>query len=92
MQTDVSSKTVTATGALEVGRTRIKGIYFVAAASAGSIVVKSGGSGGATKLTLATPASATATQSILLPGQGVLCEGDPHLTISNVTSVTVFYG
>lgn len=94
MQTDVKSKTMTASGASGVGgaRTRVKGVYFVAAATAGSISFKDGGAGGTEKLLLATPASATATGFLRLPGQGVLFEADPYVTLTNVTSLTFFYG
>lgn len=92
--TDVKAKTMTATGAADVGggRTRVKGIYYVAAASAGSISFKDGGASGTELISVATPALATATGYMLLPSDGVLFQADPYLTITNVTSVTFFYG
>lgn len=96
MQTDVKAKTLTATGALSIGstRARIKGVYYVPSGTAGSISLKDGGSGGTEKLLLATPATTAGTgaMTVVIPGQGVLFEADPYLTLSNVTSVTFFYG
>lgn len=94
MTTDVKAKTMTSTGAADVGgaRTRVRGIYYVASASAGSISFKDGGASGTELINVATPASATATGSVLIPSDGVLFQADPYLTITGVTSVTFFYG
>ena len=96
MQTDVKSKTLTGTGAAGVGgyRTRVKAIYYVAGANAGSVSFKDGGSSGTELINLATPANTTGTGSmtVLIPDQGVLFQADPYLTLTNVTSVTFFYG
>lgn len=96
MQTDVKSKTLSATGAAGVGgsRTRVKGIYYVAGASAGSISFKDGSASGTELINIATPANTTGTGSmtLLIPDQGVLFQDDPYLTLTNVTSVTFFYG
>ena len=94
-QFDVRSKTMTSTDATGIGqpRARIKAIYYVAG-SAGSISFKDGGSGGTEKILLATPASTAGNGStyILIPGDGVVFEADPYLTITGPTSVTFFYG
>lgn len=92
MQNDVKAKTLTATGAMEVGRARLRGLYFVAGATAGSIVIKDGGASGATILDVRTPASATATGSIFVPAEGVLSTADPYVVLTEATSATVFYG
>lgn len=94
-QFDVRSKTMTSTDATGIGqpRARIKAIYYVAG-TAGSISFKDGGSGGTEKILLATPASTAGNGStyILIPGDGVMFEADPYLTITGPTSVTFFYG
>lgn len=94
-QFDVRSKTMTTTDATGIGqpRARIKAIYYVAG-TAGSISFKDGGSGGTEKILLATPASTAGNGStyILIPGDGVVFEGDPYLTITGPSSVTFFYG
>jgi hypothetical protein len=95
-QYDVRAKTMTSTGATGIGtpRARIKAVYYIAGASAGSISFKDGGSGGTELLNLATPANTTGTggMHVLIPQDGVLFEADPYLTLTNVTSVTFFYG
>jgi len=92
MQTDVKAKYVTGTGAAGVGRCRIKGASVVAAASAGTIVIRNGSATGETLLTIGTPASAASAFSVVIPGEGILFSEDPHLTFANVTSITFFYG
>jgi hypothetical protein len=96
MQTDVKSKTLSVTGAAQVGgsRTRVKALYFVTGDSAGSVSFKDGGSGGTELINIATPANTTGTGSmtVLIPDQGVLFQADPYVTLTNVTSVTFFYG
>lgn len=95
-QFDVKAKTMTSTGATGIGqpRARIKAVYFVPGASAGSVSFKDGGSGGTDLLNFATPANTTGTGCMyaLVPGDGVRFEADPYLTLTNVTSVTFFYG
>lgn len=91
-QTDVLSVTLTASGSAVAARARVKAIYYVAGATAGSILVKDGGSGGTTQIDLATPAAATATSYMLLPGEGVLFATNVYLTITNATSVVIYYG
>jgi len=92
MQTDVKAKNMTATAASAVGRTRIRGVYWVSGATAGSVSFKNGGSGGTELLKIDTVASATAVGYLLLPGEGVLFSLDPYVTMTNATSVTFFYG
>lgn len=94
MQTDVKSKNLVATGASGIGgpRARVKGVYVVPSGTAGSVSFKDGGSGGAELIKLDTVASATAGIYMLFPGEGVLFLADPYLTLTNVTSVTFFYG
>ncbi len=95
-QDDVKSKNVTAMGASGIGtpRARIKAIYLVNGATAGSVSFKDGSSSGTELIKIDTPANTTGTGStmILIPSDGVRFEADPYLTITNVTSVTFFYG
>jgi uncharacterized metal-binding protein len=99
MQTDIkASVPLAATGQFtnqtpaNLGRTRIKGVYLVCAAGAGSLVIRDGGGSGAVVATINTPASATATVYFLFPGEGLLCETNVHGTVTNVASSTIFYG
>jgi hypothetical protein len=95
-QYDVKSKNMTATGASGIGtpRARVKAVYMVNGALAGSVSFKDGGSGGTELIKFDTPANTTGTGSmmILIPNDGVLFQADPYLTFTNVTSVTFFYG
>lgn len=95
-QFDVKAKTMTATGATGIGlpRARIKAIYYVPGAATGSVSFKNGGVAGTELINLATPAntSGTGAMYVLLPSDGVRFEADPYLTLTNVTSVTFFYG
>lgn len=100
MQTDVkSTKPLTSTGAFKTQtdadvtfRTRIKGMYIVAGASAGSVVITDG-SGGDTLLTVNTPTAANAGSFyMLVPDQGILAENGLYGTVTNTASITVFYG
>jgi uncharacterized metal-binding protein len=99
MQTDVlASVPLTNTGQFTnqtptaLGRTRVKAVYIVPASSAGSVVFRDGGSGGATVITLNTVASATQPTYLIFPGEGVLFSTNVHGTVANVGSVTIFYG
>ena len=100
MQTDVkSTKPLTATGAFKTQtdadvtfRARVKAIYAVCGASAGSVVIADG-SGGDTLLTVNTPTVADAgTVYIILPDQGILATNGLHGTVTNTASITLFYG
>lgn len=97
MQTDVKATApLTTTGPFSTGaanitfRTRIKAIYALCGASAGSVVITSGAE---TLFTMNTPAAAnTGDVYIILPGQGILAENGLSGTVTNATSVVVFYG
>jgi hypothetical protein len=91
MQTDVKSATRTADGTLVSARVRIKAVTITCTTSAGSVVLRDGGSGGTTKVELNTPAVAEIF-NILIPAEGVLFETDVYVDVTNVGSVTVFYG
>jgi len=100
MQTDVKATApLTSTGAFKdqstndiTYRTRIKAIYAVCGASAGSVVITNG-SGGATLANVATPTAANAGYVyMLVPDQGILAENGLYGTVTNTASITIFYG
>ena len=99
MQYDVkASKPLTTTGAFldqnnsNLTRTRIKALYSVCGASAGSVVI-SDGSAGETLLTLNVPTAANAGYVyIILPGEGILSTNGAYGTNVNVASTVLFYG
>jgi len=99
MQTDVqASAPLTATGQFTnqtptaLARARVKAVYMIPTGTAGSVVFRDGGSGGTTLITLNTVASATQPTYLIFPGEGVLFSTNIHGTVTNVTSVTIFYG
>jgi hypothetical protein len=90
MQTDVQPKSLAASGTAFAGRTRVRGLVVEPGASAGSVVLKDGGSGGTTVMTINTLAGGE-TFNVLIPANGVLFETDVYATLTNA-KVTVFYG
>jgi hypothetical protein len=76
MQTDVlASVPITSSGQFtdqatnNIARCRVKSIYIVPSATAGSLILRDGGSGGAIKATINTVASASQPTYMLMPGE-----------------------
>jgi hypothetical protein len=99
MQTDVlASVPITASGQFtdqattNLARCRVKSIYIVPSATAGSLVLRDGGSGGTVKATINTVASASQPTYMLLPGEGLVFQTAVYGTVTNLGSATVFYG
>ena len=91
MNSDIGAKTVTSTGTIQSGRTRLLSIYYVGHASAGVLTFNDGGGSGTQKLVIAPPdGSADDQYQVDIHLDGIVFKTDMHLTISNVTSVTVF--
>jgi hypothetical protein len=90
MLSDVSVKSLAASGSVIGSRTRVKGLVVTPGTSAGSVVLKDGGASGTTVLTIVTIANGQSF-SVHIPGNGVLFDTDAYATLSNA-SVTVFYG
>lgn len=91
MQTDVKAASNTASATFYAGPTRVKGIVVTTGASAGTLVVSDGGSGGTARITINTPAAA-GIQNVLIPGEGVKFDSSVYVALTNVTAATVFYG
>ena len=99
MQTNVLASQVRTTdgqltdfGGNDIGRCRLKGVYIVPGASAGSVVFKDGGATGTTKMTINTVASATQPTYMLFPGEGVLFTSDVYVDVTSIGSIMAFYG
>ena len=100
MQTDVLVSAVlssdgqftNAAGTGDITRCRVKAVYIVPIATAGSVVFKDGGAGGTTIMTLNTVASATQPTYLLFPGEGVLFNTKVYADVTNIGTVTIFYG
>lgn len=99
MQTDVKvSQPLTSTGVFNdqnstaLGHVRVKAVYLISGASAGSLVITDG-SGGTTLATFNTPTAVTeGSVYLLLPGEGVLATTGVYGTLTNVASATLIYG
>lgn len=89
MQTDVKAKSLDASGAITDARARVKGMVIEPGSGVGSVVLKDGGSGGTTILTINTQ-SGGAPFNVVIPGEGVLFLTDAYATLTNA-KVTVFY-
>ncbi len=94
MQYDVKSVTRTTDGTMVSYRTRVKGMLVSPTpGSAGTVVLKDGGTGGTAQITINTASSTTVGPfPVNIPGEGVLFSTDVYLDLTDVTSVTVFYG
>ena len=88
---DAKSVNLSASGAVFGGPSRVVGISYVAAATAGTITIKDGGSSGTSKLVIDTPALATEAGYIDLSNAQIHCATSSYCTISTVTKVTVLY-
>ena len=94
MQYDVKSTHLNASGSVFADRARIKGFSICAVAStAGTLLLKDGGSGGATVVEVDIPSNSNPNSFyVSVPGEGVLCKTNIYATLTNISSVTVFYG
>lgn len=87
---DIKAKRVTGTGALSIGRSRIRHITaLVSDVGAGRLTITDG-SGGATILDVDLAANGFAT--IDIPDEGILSVSDPFVSVgTNVTAATIFW-
>jgi hypothetical protein len=94
MQYDVNSKHLNASGSVYAARTRVKGFSICAtASSAGTLLLKDGGSSGTTLIEIDIPSNSNPNSFyLLIPGEGVLFSTNVYATLTNIASVTVFYG
>lgn len=91
---DITATTVTADGVAVARPARVKSIYYIRGSSAGSIVLKDGGSGGTTLLTLTTPGAGSgvdAANTMSIPSDGLRFSTNVYVDVTNVTSVTFFH-
>jgi len=87
---DIRAKRVTTTGALGIGRSRIRQLQVTVSNVGPGRLTITDGSGGSTILDL--DFKADDTHSVNIPSQGVLSVNDPVIsTATNVTAVTVFF-
>lgn len=89
MQTDVRGATCPASAATTIfnGRTRVRSLVISALTANATVAV----SDGATNLFTYT-ATATGPVTILIPGEGVLCQTSAVVTCAAGVSAVAFYG
>jgi hypothetical protein len=99
MQTDVlASVPITASGqftdqaATNLTRCRVKAVYIVPTATAGSLILRDGGASSTIKITINTVASATQPTYMLMPGEGLVFQTAVYGTVSNLGFATIIYG
>jgi len=94
MQGDVSAKHLNASGSVYGSRTRVKGFSICAtASSAGTLLLKDGGSSGTTLIEIDIPSNSNPNSFyVAIPQEGVLFPTNVYATLTNIASVTVFYG
>ena len=94
MQYDVKSTHLNASGSIFAGRARVKGFSICATAStAGTLLLKNGGSGGTTLIEIDIPSNTNPNSFyVAVPGEGVLFTTNVYATMTGLSSVTVFYG
>ena len=99
MQTDVlASVPITASGQFtdqaptNLARCRVKAIYIVPSATAGSLILRDGGASSTIKITVNTVASASQPTYMLMPGEGLVFQTAVYGTVSNLGSATIIYG
>ena len=94
MQYDVKSTHLNASGSVYGARARVKGFSICATASAaGTLVLKDGGSSGTNRIEIDIPSNSNPNSFyVLVPGEGVLFDTNIYATLTNIASVTVFYG
>lgn len=94
VQYDVKSKHLNASGTVFAGPARVKGFSICANASqAGTLMLKDGGSGGTTLIEIDIPSNSNPNSFyVAIPSDGVKFETNVYATLTNVASVTVFYG
>lgn len=93
MQTDVKSTYRINDGNIFNGPARVRGILVSPATTAGSLVIKDGGTGGTVVFQASWPANTTpAPFNIVVPAEGIRCETNVYADVTDLTSITVFYG
>ena len=90
MAASIFAKTATGSGTLQGGRTRLKAFYVKTASSGSPQVVFKNGRGGATLLDMVFNTSDD-TQ-ITIPDHGIIFDDECHVTLTNITSITGFFG
>jgi len=94
MQYDVKSTHLNASGSVFGQAERVKGFSICATAStAGTLLLKDGGSGGTTLIEVDIPSNSNPNSFYtLVPGEGVKFSTNIYATLTGISSITVYYG
>jgi hypothetical protein len=94
MQGDVLSTHRNSSGTVSSQRTRVKGFSICAVASqTGTLLLRNGGASGPVLIEIDIPSNSNPNSFyVAIPQQGVLFSTDVYATLTNIASVTVFYG
>ena len=84
----LKSKTLTSTGSVVSGPTRVVKLYLVGASSAGSVVLKNGGAAGTVIATFNFDVDGL---SVYVPGSGILFEEGVYVDLTATPGVTLLY-
>jgi hypothetical protein len=87
MQTDVLAASLSATGTVFDGRTRVKGITITYEAD-GTVELTDDG---VTKFSFTAPSTTDGVTNILIPGQGILFSAGVEAVLADA-SIVVYYG
>lgn len=90
MAASITAKTITGTGTVLGGRTRLKAFYVKTASSGAPAVVFKNGSSGATLLSMVFHTSDD--NQITIPDHGMIFDDECHATLTNIDSLTGFFG
>jgi hypothetical protein len=93
-QGDVKSTHRNSSGTVYSQRTRVKGFSVCGVASqTGTLLLRDGGASGPVLIEIDIPSNSNPNSFyVAIPQQGVLFTTDVYATITNIASVTVFYG
>jgi len=91
MQTDVKSTHLNTSGVIFEGRARIKGMVMCANASVKGTLVISNGTTEVIEVDVPSNSNPNSF-NVVIPGEGVLCTANVYATMTNLASITVFYG
>jgi len=94
MQGDVLATHRNSSGTVYAQRTRVKGFSVCGVASqTGTLLLRNGGASGTVLIEIDIPSNSNPNSFYVnIPQQGVLFSTNVYATLTNIASVTVFYG
>ncbi len=86
---DIKAKTLTASGTVFAGPTRLVAVHYMGHTSTGVIELKDGGSSGASIFSLHVKSNDSG--DLTIPAEGVKFNTDLYADLTNVTSAAFFF-